>query len=528
MSRGRVALWLVALSAGVLAAGAARAEPASLRVAVLVGNNTGEGDEARLRYAEEDAAKMSRVLRDLGGFRPEDLIVLRSEDTEAVRHAIIRANERLRLDGGRDGMLVVYYSGHADAGGLHLGATRFAVDELEALVRGSSARMRILIVDACRSGSITRVKGGTPAPPFELPVRLAEPSEGAVFLTSSAANEDAQESDALRGSFFTHYLVSGLLGAADSDGDRRVTLSEAYAFAYEGTLRASSRSLGGTQHPTFSYDLRGHEDIVLTMLTSGPAGHPMGSLTLPSSRSFLVLQEGPEGPVVAETAAGAASHRLMLAPGRYFLRGRGSDDLLEGRVTLQASNEVVVREPELERVAYARLVRKGGGVRERISGVHAGYLLRSGLWRESDLCQGVFAAYEMVTSGLSLSARASACRGGFANQTLSSTADDFNLQVEGAHVWDFPLVSIHVGLGLGPSLLTETFTTTGIAPSRLSLAATLTAGAGVEMPLRRGFVLDVALATGVHGFKEQQTGTTTSRWTAAVTLVGRVGLGMRW
>ena len=48
------------------------------------------------------------------------------------------------------------------------------------------------------------------------------------------------------------------------------------------------------------------------------------------------------------------------------------------------------------------------------------------------------------------------------------------------------------------------------------------------MPLRHGFVLDVALATGVHGFRQQQTDTTTSRWTAAVTLVGRVGLGVRW
>jgi uncharacterized caspase-like protein len=106
--------------------------------------------------------------------------------------------------------------------------------------------MRILIVDACRSGSLTRVKGGTPAPPFDVHVRGSDGSEGAAFLTSSAANEDAQESDALQGSFFTHYLVSGLLGAADSDGDRRVSLSEAYAYAYEGTLRASSRSLAGT------------------------------------------------------------------------------------------------------------------------------------------------------------------------------------------------------------------------------------------------------------------------------------------
>ena len=61
-------------------------------------------------------------------------------------------------------------------------------------------------------------------------------------LAATAASEDAQESDELRGSFFTHYLVSGLLGAADEDGDGAVTLAEAYDHAYAATLRATSRT----------------------------------------------------------------------------------------------------------------------------------------------------------------------------------------------------------------------------------------------------------------------------------------------
>jgi hypothetical protein len=521
----RFLLALAALAAVVLLAGGARAQ-AGVRAAILVGNNTGESDEVRLRYAEEDAAKMSRVLHDLGGFHAEDLILLRGESTESVRRAVIRVNERLRQDGagGRDSLLVVYYSGHADARALHLGGTPFAIDELEALVRGSAAGMRILVVDACRSGSLTRVKGGTPAPAFDVQVKSTTPSEGAVFLTSSAANEDAQESDALRGSFFTHYLVSGLLGAADSDGDRRVTLSEAYAFAYEGTLRASSRTVFGTQHPTFSYDLRGHEDVILTS-TAGGAGH--AHVTLPSTRTFLILQDGPDGAVVAETFANAASHRLTLPPGRYFVRGRGRDDLLEGAVALQAEAEVTVREPELERVAYARLVRKGGGERERLRGVHAGVFLRSSLWRGADPCQGVFAAAELVTRGFSWAVRASACRGGFANQNLTATADDFNVQVEGAHVWDLRRASLHLGIGLGPSLLVESFSTAGVAPSRQSVAATLTAGGGVEVPLPRGFVVDAGLATGVYGFRERRA-TGEAAWTTSATLVGRLGVGLRW
>ena len=36
-----------------------------------------------------------------------------------------------------------------------------------------------------------------------------------MLLTSSSADEDAQESDAIAGSYFSHHLVSGLRGSAD-------------------------------------------------------------------------------------------------------------------------------------------------------------------------------------------------------------------------------------------------------------------------------------------------------------------------
>ena len=99
---------------------------------------------------------------------------------------------------------------------------------------------------------------------FAIARRRSLPGDGLAFLTASSASEDAQESDELRGSFFTHALVSGLLGAADRDGDGAVVLDEAYRYAYEATLRATSRTFAGTQHPTFRYDFRGQGELVLT------------------------------------------------------------------------------------------------------------------------------------------------------------------------------------------------------------------------------------------------------------------------
>src|SRR5262249_21875771 len=232
------------------------------RFAVVVGNDAGQPPDAALAYAETDAARMASVLQEVGGVRPENLVLLRGQDAATARRTLIAVNDRVRASAGQT-VLIVYYSGHADAGALHLGATSLELPELEQLVRGSAASFRLLILDACRSGALTRVKGGTAIPPFDIRLGERVAGEAAVFLTSSSASEDSQESDAIKGSFFTHALVSGLLGAADENGDGKVTLDEAYRYAYESTLRASSRSLAGVQHPTFEYEVRGQGDVVL-------------------------------------------------------------------------------------------------------------------------------------------------------------------------------------------------------------------------------------------------------------------------
>src|SRR4029077_10409603 len=134
--------------------------------------------------------------------------------------------------------------------------------ELKALLVGSPAASRLLIVDACRSGSLIQLKGATPAPSFVVPAFTEPVPEGFAVLTSSAAFEDSQESAALGSSYFTYYVNSGLIGAADQDRDGAVTLSELYAFASSETRAATASSVAGTQNPTFQFALGGRHDLV--------------------------------------------------------------------------------------------------------------------------------------------------------------------------------------------------------------------------------------------------------------------------
>ncbi|HEU4730831.1 MAG TPA: caspase family protein [Kofleriaceae bacterium] len=477
------------------------------RYALIVGNNAGDADEPTLHYAEDDAQRFHDVMRELGGFRPENVVMLRGEHADTVQRALISLNERIRTHtaDGAQSELLVYYSGHADQAALHLGRTPLELAQLEQLVRGSAATLRVLILDSCRSGALTRVKGGTIVPGFVVSLDQRLSSDGVVFWTASSASEDAQESDLLRGSFFTHYLVSGLLGAADLDGDGKVTLVEAYQYAYENTLRATSRTLGGTQHPTFHYELDGKDQMVLTVL--GRRDNQRALVGFPEGKSYLLIRNNADGAVVAELGSHDRARQLSVKPGRYFVRGRGPDFLLEGMLELKPAEHHQLREQELERIEYARLVRKGGAERSHASSVQAGYAIRMPLWSGAGVCQGAFVGYAVDLRVVSITPRVGACRGSFDNPFLHGRTDELDLALRGTHTWDIGHTAIHLGVSLGGSLLHQDFSAPALAPARTAPAAHLGVLVGAPRDVMQGFYSGVELDALTYFFNQRATGT---------------------
>jgi hypothetical protein len=334
---------------------AARAEVS--RYALIIGENKGDTSDVVLRYAESDGQRIATVLRQIGNFRPEDVTVLNGVVAEDVRRALIGLNARLRQTGGET-LLFVFYSGHADAENLHLAGTHLLMSELKGLLAGSPATARVLVVDACRSGALTRVKGGRQAPSFDIRVDAPLGAQGLAILTSSAAGEDAQESDQLGASFFTHYFASALMGAADRDHDGKVTLSEAFDQSSGRTLAATMSTMAGPQHPTFRIDLGGRDDLVLTQ--PGASHGNVGTLQFATPGSYLVARPGADGAIVAELTTRDPSGRLALDGGRYRVTMRTTDYLLQGEFDVPAARTTIVRPETMQRVDYAKVVRKGG------------------------------------------------------------------------------------------------------------------------------------------------------------------------
>jgi hypothetical protein len=502
----------------------ALASPAAAvtRYALVIGNDTGDRDEPQLRYAEHDADRFAATLVDLGGFSPGDVVVLRGADADAARAALIALNDRIRTTAAADTMLVVYYSGHADAEALHLGTSNLALTQLEQLVRGSPAAFRLLVVDACRSGSLTRVKGGHPAAVFPIALGDTLAADGVVFWTASAASEEAQESDAIKGSLFSHFLVSGLAGPADADGDGAVTTAEAYEYARAATLRASSRTLAGPQHPTFRDELAGRDAIVLTR--PGTLGPRRAQLRVPIGHDVLVLAGSAEGAVVAEVGVHDSARRLNLRAGRYFIRERTEAHLLEGTVALATGDDHLIDERELSPVEYVRVAEKGVVVRPRHDAVEAGMLVRTALVDGGDPCFGAVAGYALDLGPITITPRFSACREHARNAFVATATDDFATDARVAYAWHLARFAFTAQIEAGGAMLHQHFETTGMAPSRTVGAISFGGGGSVGLALGHG--ASAALAGELDTFVLRRDDGMTTRWepTPSVSAVFALGV----
>ena len=325
------------------------------RFALVIGSNSGGGVREQLRYAGHDATTIADVLRQLGGVSDVDLALLSEPDIKAVDGAFDGLAQRVRderLKGQRI-ELVVYYSGHADETGILVGGAHYDYGRLRQRIRDVPADVRIAIVDSCASGSFTRIKGGTRKPPF-----LHDTSnqvEGFAFLSSSSADEDAQESDKIGASFFTYFFVNGLRGVADRNHDGKITLSEAYQYAYEQTLRRTQNTVHGPQHPAYDMHLSGTGDVVITDLRSTES-----QLVLPAALRGHITIMDKSGRVAIELTKDAGDPLSLGLPNEtYTVHVDNKDGEFAATVTIDHVGEIAFDDDALQRVTPEHTVARG-------------------------------------------------------------------------------------------------------------------------------------------------------------------------
>jgi hypothetical protein len=326
------------------------------RYGLFIGSNNGGRDRVTLRYAVNDARTVSRIFGSMGGISAVDNILLVEPAAANINRRLDALGKEIEAvrKGGRRTELVFYYSGHSDENGILLDRERYGYRELRERIGRLRADMKIIILDSCASGAITRAKGGTKTQPFLFDSSVS--TEGYAFLTSSSASEVSQESDRIGSSYFTHSLVAGLRGAADSVGDGRVTLNELYRFAYTETLAKTETSMYGAQHPSYDIQVSGSGDVVLTDVKETSAGLVIagdvtGRISIRDASDFLAAELTKLNQKPMEFGLESGLYRITLQKGDTFYRAE---------ITLEDNNRTLLSMADFSVIAASSGSRRRG------------------------------------------------------------------------------------------------------------------------------------------------------------------------
>ncbi len=373
--------WIMLLGIGLLlCAQGIEATQVVRRFVLAAGANFGGEKRTPLRYAVSDAVHFARVLEMMGGVDSEDQFLLAEPSLKNFKRVLSDLQTRVIKASQSSSRIevVLYYSGHADENGLLLGEDRLTYRALRDAMNSVQADVHITVLDACASGAITRLKGGQRQKAFM--VDTSSDMRGYAFLTSSSENEAAQESDRIRGSFFTHYLVSGLRGAADVTGDGKVTLSEAYAFAFRNTLKRTEKTQGGAQHPAYDIKMTGTGDVVMTDVRETSA-----SLILSDELNGRFFVRNSQELLVAELDKTAGQTlELGLEPEVYDIHFEQRTQLLHSKVALKRGERFLLENRHFRSQVREKTTSRGPALKKPATGksVRPRYPHRlSGRWR---------------------------------------------------------------------------------------------------------------------------------------------------
>ncbi|MFO0746544.1 MAG: caspase family protein [Myxococcota bacterium] len=432
------------------------------RFALVIGTNEGAPDEPVLQFAERDAQRMAEVLQRQGGIAAEDIVLLQAPRAADVARALDALKTRMR--GDEPSLLVFYYSGHADRTAFHLAHSTYAFAALKAAVRATAAELTIILVDACRAGGLISAKGARVV--SAEPLGLAalddggpDPTTGLAILASSSQDEDAQESDRLRGGVFTHQLLGGLQGAADDSGDGAVTLTELRTYAYQQTLDFTA-STEVVQHPAFAFDLAGHADPVMSWMDR----ETRGQLVFASPGHYVVSELGGEHQIVTELRV-ATRAAMALRPGAYRVRRLTSDTAAEGAVDVQAGGHAEVLADSLVPIPFRHAVRKGYGLAHRAAwSLGADAELAAPIFDDSGpLASGAVTA-ELDVADLALEGRLRYAHGSAGSAFVALEHHLVGVDLGAYHLFDVGHHGVGFGVRVGVDWLHQSIDTYGAAP----------------------------------------------------------------
>ncbi|MBN1895632.1 caspase family protein [bacterium] len=242
-------------------------------IAVIIGNRDYTNpDVPDVEYASADAKTMRQYAVSMLGFSNENIIFI--ENAKKSDFELIFGNREVHqgklynwIKSGRSDVFV-YYSGHgapdlssgkayfmpvdSDPNYIRIGG--YPLDVFYANLAKIPARSMTVVLDACFSGGSQSGMIIRQASPMFIEVEMPLLGGPGALLASSSGDQISSWYPKTGHSLFTYYFLLGLRGEADTDRDKRITLSEMSAFLGERVPYSARRLYGREQIPVVQGD----------------------------------------------------------------------------------------------------------------------------------------------------------------------------------------------------------------------------------------------------------------------------------
>jgi uncharacterized caspase-like protein len=221
-----------------------------------------------LKYAVNDALAFQYYLRDYIGVVKENIFFLSNQDaTRGNIQSLL--GTKLKRKASKEDTVIIFYAGHGavetdpsspdgdgfekyllpyDANLNDLYTSAISMDEVRKIFMRISADRLIFIADTCYSGASggrTMMASKTRANLSDKFYERISKGKGRVIISSCSANEVSKEDDKLQHGIFSYFMLEGLKGQADHDGDGIITVSELFSYISRKVPEASAQD----QHP---------------------------------------------------------------------------------------------------------------------------------------------------------------------------------------------------------------------------------------------------------------------------------------
>ncbi len=264
------------------------------RFAVVIGVEEYQDNRiSRFNHAAADARALGDALTQSGGFPREQVIRLASGEPverQPTRSAILRLLATLQGRLTQDGLLLIFFAGHAvERGGKAyllpsdalagdaalLQETAVSLDRVKELIRATAAGQVVLIFDAFRQQPVA----GSKSPDNPLTENFTrglsfDPGTREVMafaaLFASSVGQRAYESQSKKHGYFTAALVEALKGRA-ANRQREVTLSGLVKHLQTSVPQEAQREMGPSAQQRPQAVIEGYQadELVVALAESG-------------------------------------------------------------------------------------------------------------------------------------------------------------------------------------------------------------------------------------------------------------------